>query len=172
MVTIRELKEPLRIFLEERDWLRFNSKSSLAKTLFIECGELSESFFSRDEEGTKEEVGDVYSALLQIDMLREKETGQGLSDEQLNRYLEKAEIPFSDKELVRSLLIKSAALLQNALSEESYYSLYKECLSLFYALLLKKGYDGKTCLLEKLKKTAAHYPVALCKGKATKYTDL
>ena len=90
MVTIKELKEPLRLFLEERDWLRFNSKSSLAKTLFIECGELSESFFSSDEEGTKEEVGDVYSALLQIDMLREKETGQGLSDEELNRYLEKA----------------------------------------------------------------------------------
>ncbi len=168
---LSRIKAPLAVFLEERDWLRFNSRKSLSKTLFIECGELSDDLHAGSIEGQKEEAGDVYSALLQLDMLREKETGESFDDRRLAEMFEEAK-KGDALALTDALLIQSSKMVDPDIGEGDYYGLFLRCMDLYASYMKTMGFDPLACLNDKLKKTAAHYPVEKCKGKATKYTEL
>ena len=59
---MEELTKKIRDFVEERDWLQFNTPENLAKSISIEAGELLECFqwnnnYSKDE--LKYEIADV-----------------------------------------------------------------------------------------------------------------
>ena len=59
---MKELTEKIRKFVEERDWLQFNTPENLAKSICIEAGELLECFqwnSNYDIEEVKYEIADV-----------------------------------------------------------------------------------------------------------------
>ena len=61
---MKELKEKIKEFNEERDWNQFHSPENLAKSISIEAGELLECFqwnnnFNKDE--VCEELADVFT---------------------------------------------------------------------------------------------------------------
>ncbi len=170
-MTIEELKKPLIAFLEERDWLSFNNRDSLAKTLFIESAELLVAYDEDDDRDVLEECGDVLSALLQIDILRGEEIGISITDRDLQSLLD-IHTDRSEMGLAREIASLSSKLLINETSIEEYYRILLETLDAFFALLDLKGLDPYKVLVDKLALTARHYPVEKCKGKATKYTDL
>ena len=66
---MKELIKEIRKFNEERDWDKFHSPENLAKSIFIEAGELLECFQwnnNYDLEEVKSELADIlnYSLLL------------------------------------------------------------------------------------------------------------
>jgi NTP pyrophosphatase (non-canonical NTP hydrolase) len=62
VIVVRELEQKIVKFVEERDWLQFNTPENLAKSISIEAGELLECFQwnnNYDVDEVKYEVADV-----------------------------------------------------------------------------------------------------------------
>ncbi|MBQ9425723.1 MAG: nucleotide pyrophosphohydrolase [Erysipelotrichaceae bacterium] len=69
MTDLKQLKQKIHDFNEERDWMQFHSPQNLAKSIAIEAGELLECFqWSEDfdKEAVCEEMADVYTYLLDL----------------------------------------------------------------------------------------------------------
>ena len=69
MTDLKQLKQKIHDFNEERDWMQFHSPQNLAKSIVIEAGELLECFqWSEDfdKEAVCEEMADVYTYLLDL----------------------------------------------------------------------------------------------------------
>ncbi len=69
MTDLKQLKQKIHDFNEERDWMQFHSPQNLAKSIAIEVGELLECFqWSEDfdKEAVCEEMADVYTYLLDL----------------------------------------------------------------------------------------------------------
>ena len=75
--TIAELRELIRVFVEERDWRQFHSPKNLASALIVEAGELLEHFQWMTEAQSRElapdrrdavgaELADVLLDLIQL----------------------------------------------------------------------------------------------------------
>lgn len=76
-MTVQELKERLRSFAEERDWVKFHSPKNLASGLATEVAEVLEIFLWLTEEESanlseqklarlREEIGDVQLYLINL----------------------------------------------------------------------------------------------------------
>ena len=69
MTDLKQLRQKIHDFNEERDWMQFHSPQNLAKSIAIEAGELLECFqWSEDfdKEAVCEEMADVYTYLLDL----------------------------------------------------------------------------------------------------------
>lgn len=70
MDSLKELKEKIDKFTEERNWNQFHTPSNLAKSISIEAGELLECFQWSDTEfdieAVKEELADVFNYCIQL----------------------------------------------------------------------------------------------------------
>ena len=69
---MKELETKIVKFVEERDWLQFNTPENLAKSIAIEAGELLECFQWDGENYNKqdvyEELADVFTYCIQMAM--------------------------------------------------------------------------------------------------------
>lgn len=167
---LREIEAPLIVFLEERDWLRYNSYSSLSKTAYVEaCELLSTNIPKLDEGKAKEEVGDVYSALLQIEMMRGVYSYKRM-DEETFSLLRNKKAGDDFRHLAKKIAYECSKFLE--LEGEEYFKKGEEVLSLLFAYCRLMGFDPEDCLIKKLALTAKHYPVEKCFGVATKYDKL
>lgn len=66
---MKELREKIEKFNEERDWDQFHSPENLAKSISVEAGELLECFLwnnDYDIDEVKEELADVINCCIQL----------------------------------------------------------------------------------------------------------
>jgi len=64
--TIKELKDLLHKFKEDRDWAQFHDPKNLAEAISIEAAELLENFLWQDTEGPKTKTQDIEDELADV----------------------------------------------------------------------------------------------------------